>query len=487
VVGGVPDPTPASFTWTIDQTAPDTYVTGGPNDPSTSVNAAFTFDSDESGVSYECSLDSGAFTACANPATFTSLAEGPHNLSVRAKDAAGNVDGSPAQWAWTVDTTAPDTSITSGPTGIVNATTASFGFSSTETGSTFECQLDLGSWTSCPSPKGYSALSEGSHTFAVRATDAAGNVDASPATRSWTVDTTAPTVSLTATPPSVSGSTSASFTFSSTDSGASFLCSVDGGTFGPCTSPDALTGLAEGSHTFAVKAVDAAGNESAPASYGWTVDTTVPDTTLTGGPSGLVNTDAASFTFSASESGATFECKLDSGSWGACTSPADFASLGEGSHTFSVRATDTAGNTDASPASRTWTVDTQAPDTAIDSGPAALVNVSTASLAFSSADGGATFECQVDSGSWAACTSPSNLTGLTDGSHTFVVRAIDAAGNTDASPAARTWTVDTQAPDTAIDSGPAALVNVSTASLAFSSADTGATFECQLETGSCAA
>jgi myo-inositol-hexaphosphate 3-phosphohydrolase len=95
------------------------------------------------------------------------------------------------------DVTPPDTSITAGPTGTVRATTASFSFSATEAGSTFECSLDAGTYASCASPKEYTGLGEGSHTFRVRATDTAGNTDQSPATRTWTVDLTAPTVTST--------------------------------------------------------------------------------------------------------------------------------------------------------------------------------------------------------------------------------------------------------------------------------------------------
>ena len=97
----------------------------------------------------------------------------------------------------TVDSTPPDTSITAGPAdgSTQTSNSASFSFSSNETGSTFQCSLDDAAFTTCTSPQSYSTLSQGSHTFQVQATDAAGNTDPTPASRTWTVDSVAPTVS----------------------------------------------------------------------------------------------------------------------------------------------------------------------------------------------------------------------------------------------------------------------------------------------------
>ena len=97
------------------------------------------------------------------------------------------------------DTTPPDTNITAGPSGTVASSSASFSFTSTEANTTVECKLDAGTYSACTSPESYSGLAEGSHSFSVRATDAAGNVDATPATRTWTVVApTAGTVSVAA-------------------------------------------------------------------------------------------------------------------------------------------------------------------------------------------------------------------------------------------------------------------------------------------------
>ena len=87
----------------------------------------------------------------------------------------------------THDDVSPDTLITSGPSGTINTTTATFTFTALEAGSTFQCQLNMGGFTACTSPKTYTGLTPGSYTFEVRAIDQAGNQDLTPAERSFTI------------------------------------------------------------------------------------------------------------------------------------------------------------------------------------------------------------------------------------------------------------------------------------------------------------
>jgi peptidoglycan/xylan/chitin deacetylase (PgdA/CDA1 family) len=88
--------------------------------------------------------------------------------------------------------------------------------------------------------------------------------------------TAPPAPSLTSTPPASSGSSSASFGFSDSEAGVSFECQLDGSAFAACTSPKGYSGLADGSHTFAVRARDTAANTSTATSYSWRIDTTAP-------------------------------------------------------------------------------------------------------------------------------------------------------------------------------------------------------------------
>jgi Bacterial Ig domain/Bacterial Ig-like domain/Chondroitinase B len=264
------------------------------------------------------------------------------------------------------DTTPPNTTISSGPSGETTSTNASFSFSASEPGSTFACRLDASDFASCSSPKAYTGLAVGPHTFSVRATDAAGNVDGTPATAAWTITDDSP---------------------------------------GPG-------------------------------------DTTAPQTTFTSGPSGPTNDATPTFAFSASESGATFACGIDQGAWSACSSPWTTSMLADGDHSVRVRATDAAGNSDDSPASRSFTVDTKAPHTAITSAPPESSDSAQATVAFTVDEAGTTSECKLDDGAWVACTSPHQLTGLGDGAHTVAVRSRDAAGNIEAPGTSASWTVE---------------------------------------------
>ena len=173
----------------------DTTITAGPSGATNNASPSFSFTSTPTGGTFECKLDGpggtvGTWAACTNPKAYASLANGSYTFNVRAT-VGGVTDPTPATRAFSVDTTPPETTIDSGPTGTITVNNASFGFSS-EANATFQCKLDgpggtTGTYAGCTSPKAYSSLANGSYTFSVRATDTVGNVDPTPATRAFTV------------------------------------------------------------------------------------------------------------------------------------------------------------------------------------------------------------------------------------------------------------------------------------------------------------
>jgi hypothetical protein len=355
------------------------------------------------------------------------------------------------------DTGAPDTRITSAPTEFSNQRTALFEFESDDPSATFTCSFDEEPAVPCTSPASR-ALADGPHGFVVRAVDPAGNSDDTPAEQRWTIDTVAPDTALTGRPPLADNSINVRFDFTATEENVTFECRVDSGDFVACTTGSTFGPLGDGPHSFAVRALDRAGNvDPSPAAYAWTINTAMPDTQIVSGPEGQVASTTATFSFVSPDAGAgaTFTCSLDGGAELPCASPTTFQNLAERVHSFTVRVRDAVGNVDPTPATRTWTVDLSAPETTITMGPQGAMPSASASFTFTSSEPGSTFECKLDTAPFAACTSPSNLMMLAQGQHTFSVRAIDGAAHADPTPATRTWTVDTVAPDVTITAGPA--------------------------------
>ena len=171
----------------LDYIAPQTTITSGPVGLRRSTSGQFSFASNEAGSTFQCRLDSAAFTSCGSPRSYTGLAQGPNTFRVRAIDRSGNVDATPAVRSFTVDTRRPQTTITAGPSGSTRNRTPTFKFRSSEPSSTFKCALDSGPFGACTSPHKTAKLSFGAHVFHVRARDRAGNVDSTPAVRSFKV------------------------------------------------------------------------------------------------------------------------------------------------------------------------------------------------------------------------------------------------------------------------------------------------------------
>ncbi len=571
-----PDPEPEP-----EPTAPETILTGQPSSLTASDSAQISFSSTSTpppglALAFECAADGATtYLPCTSPVTRTGLASGSYSLSVRARWAGGAVDETPAEASWTVDRSAPDTTITAGASGDVAPVASTFTFSSSESGATFECRVAPAAYAPCTSPLTL-PVALGDHELSVRAIDKVGNVDPSPATRSYRG--ILPDTRIDSSPSSPTAADSAQLTFSSPTEprGAAivFECATDGSTtFTPCTSPVTRTGLGSGAYSLTVRARWQGGEaDDTPATASWTVDRTPPETTITAGPSGDAALVGVLFSFQ-SEANATFQCAIDAGAFTACVSPFP-VTVAEGDHTFSVRATDALGNVDSSPATRayrgievetqldsfppalsanpdaqitfsspsaalapivfecaadgattftactspvtrtglgsgsysltvrarwqggqpdqtaltaSWAIDVTPPETTITGGPAGDTGIGDTTFTFAS-EAGAAFQCRIDSAPFAACTSPAAVT-ITTGDHTFSVRAVDGLGNTDPSPASRTYRgINTRAaPETQIDSAPPARTNATGATVAFSSPTPPGTdtlaFECSFDGG----
>jgi LPXTG-site transpeptidase (sortase) family protein len=205
----------------------------------------------------------------------------------------GNTASTSTDNTVTFDAAAPETSIDSHPASSTTSTSATFTFSATDAGTgvaSYACDLDGGGFNTCTSPRNLSGISGGPHTFQVRATDVIGNIDSTPASFTWTVDASAPSVTtFTVTSPSTSrnipvtdftvwddiGVTGFMVTTSSTAPAA-------GSASWAALPPATFTVAADGSYTLYPWVKDAAGRVSAvfgtPRSV--TVDATAPSVTI---------------------------------------------------------------------------------------------------------------------------------------------------------------------------------------------------------------
>jgi hypothetical protein len=225
----------------------------------------------------------------------------------------------------------------------------------------------------------------------------------------------------------------------------------------------------------------------------FTAETVPPSASITGGPAnaGLTKDPTPTFSFASTEAGSTFACRFDSGSFAPCVPPYTSFQLSQGSHAFSVKAIDAAGNEGAI-VSRTFTVDSRAPAapliTATVPGSPANAN---APRAKGTAEPGSTVRVYKTTGCTgaAAAVGPASTfasTGLKvtvpdDTTTRLRAKATDAAGNTSACSAARTYVEDSRAPQTTISSGPSGVTLEASPTFGFASSQAGSTFECRFD------
>ena len=259
------------------------------------------------------------------------------------------------------DTLAPQTTIaaaTPAANGVSLDGRASFSFVSSEADSSFECRLDAGavadSWRPCPSSgQTYASLGDGGvFIFRVRAIDGAGNVDGSPAVSSFRVDLTGPQTTIGSGPEELSDSTTAEFRYFGSEADNVFECSLDGGAWQRCDGERVIyTGLADGPHSFAVRALDIAGRvDPSPAAASWTIDTSPEppvgpgpgvstlELILSRAPTPRTTRARARFAFAVSPTATVgLLCSLDRGAFSDCSNGRYSTRVSAGRHRLEVR------------------------------------------------------------------------------------------------------------------------------------------------------
>jgi hypothetical protein len=258
-------------------------------------------------------------------------------------------------------------------------------------------------------------------------------------------DTVGPTVSSVTPVYSTTTDRGVSFSIGANELTSSRECSVDGGAFAACGTARAFS---EGTRTVRARVTDNSGNVG-----GLSSATTfrVVDTALVSGPVDFSTVKRPTFKYS-TIAGISFECRIVPAAFAPCgtknaSGQASFtppSNLTDGTRTFQVRAVD-GPEFDRVPISRTWTIDTVAPNTTLSSPSlpeGVLTTLLNASFSFGSTEPLGKLQCRLDgAASFTNCTSPKTLTDLAFGSHAFRVRAVDRAGNVDATPAVRNWTI----------------------------------------------
>jgi hypothetical protein len=395
------------------------------------------------------------------------------------------------------DDVPPQASFSSAQNVYVNALTTPVSFTASDNLSGVDqilCTDPAGVSAACMNVLNVTNAAEGARTVKVRVTDKAGNVSPD-FIYSWVYDKTPPLVAITSAPPTLTSSSSATVVFTASDvvSGvAQILCSMDGASYSVCVSPLNMNSLSVGGHTVQVKAVDKTGNESSPVSASWTIDMTAPSIRFTQTPDSYSNSSSGTFAFDGSKNGqpiTIFQCHLDAAAFSSCTSPKTLTGLTEGTHSFEFRGVDSLGNVSV-PLKYTWVVDFTAPVITFTQAPAALNNMVTANVQWTSTDalsGVKAIECRLDGAAYAACPGSASYSGLAPGAHHVDVRVTDNAGNV--ATGSRAWTIDLTPPSVQIISHPNPFVSATTAAFGFSASDVSgiAGYECRVDNATYAA
>ena len=381
---GERDPTPVAVDWTVDTITAHVIWETEPNDRTRQDPVRIAFRADRDGATLECRAADTAFQPCTSPYMAAGQPEGAYRLIVRAVNR--GLIGPARTLDWIVDRTPPDTElrsqrVSSGMTTsrreiayevrVLGLTKYDFDGEVEPEPSFEQCRLDDGPWTWCTAlGNPLENLADGPHVLEARATDSAGNVDATPALIEWTIDTGAADTFIDTGPAATGEHRTATFTLRAEPAGGGFECRLDTGAWRACGATYTITGVADGSHTLEARAIGGP-PDATPARWLWTVDAE-PTPTVLSGPLERTAASTARFGLAADDAAARIECRLDGSAWQTCGTNQEFAGLADGDHTLEVRAVDGGGRTGVLAQPWRWSVDTQAPDTVLVSGPEPL-------------------------------------------------------------------------------------------------------------------
>ena len=510
------EPEPARWVFTFDRREPETRIQAGPVTDAQWEGPVFELSSDEQGVRYECRRGDGTYDEwrpCASGQPVSGLG---HAVDIRAVDAVGNVDWSPAEWgngSYGVDTNV------STADGLDRAVVHIAPFDEGVT----ECSIDGEAFWRCPEDFIRFNNAPGAHQLRLRTVRFDGVVSDAGG-RAFTIKAPViPIPTIVNAPAAKTTSRSARVVWARSLPTGSFVCSVDGAAAQPCSSPLTLSGLDVGEHTVRIAGRGPNGEQEFSPDYyqataRWRVmvpgepapkaassavaadtgdaaraaEAVPPRALITALPRPWIATRDVELRFTADQAGSTFECLVDRGAWAPCTSPVRLTGLSEGTHQLQVRAT--AGGVTGPADLEEFYVDVTAPDTRISS--PMLVDGMRTGLPFARFTvehrqiGTEQGHAWLNDPQWVRCVldgrlvgvCPERFDGLADGVHVLQAYAVDSAGNADPTPAVFTWVVGASEVDTRIESGPPAVSGSRSASFALSAAGADG-FQCRLDGG----
>jgi hypothetical protein len=365
------------FEWVRDTSVPATPTIASPgSSPAYTHGASLTLSgSCIDGDTVTLSGDDDQAMVCASAAysfIVNEAVDGTYAYAVKQTNPVDLLDSGQANLTWVRDTQAPTAPVISNPSTSPYAGGGVLDISGTcEADATVTLSGDDAQTVVCDASTTFdftvTKSTDATYNFTLSQTDLAGNPSASASVqwiRSSSLPST-PTITSPATNPFISNLST--FTLAGGCTTGDTVKLTGDVSASDVTSPaGSLTQLCAGStYSFVLgKSVDATYNfsvtqslvamTSGAATAKWVRDTVAPDTSFTSTPPAQNLASSVSFSFTSPKAGVKFECQLDGSAFASCVSPVTLASVANGTHTYQVRARDTAGNVDATPASYTW-------------------------------------------------------------------------------------------------------------------------------------